>query len=122
MWDLNTIRRQNEGKASKLIREAQKTGGVSFNNRMEKLTLKDGYTVSIEKILETTDQEKLECCLNRELKKHVGSCFYGIWLKDGVFYLDGNINVSGKKLAIELGKLHEQRAIYDETKKEVITL
>tara|TARA_R110002020_G_scaffold405367_1_gene615356 strand:- start:160 stop:645 length:486 start_codon:yes stop_codon:yes gene_type:complete len=51
MHSLNTIKEQNKSNAKKLIDLTLKNGGVSFNNDLEPLTLKEGFAVGIKEIL-----------------------------------------------------------------------
>ena len=121
MHGLKTIIQMNKGKATLLIDETIRNGGVSFNSKLERLVLNFGYTVSVYSILKTENVSKVEKTLNTDLKNYSNS-FYGLWFSNGIFFLDGNINVSSKRLAMELGKLTNQDAIWDERNQEEITL
>ena len=120
MHGLETIIKLNKSKSTLLIDEAIKNGRVSFNSNLNKLVLNFGYTVSMYSIIETKNESKLETAINRMDKRN---SFYGLRLgRSGIFYLDANINVSNKSLAMELGRLWNQRAIYDEEKNETVLL
>ena len=111
MHDLNTIIKQNRSNAKKLIDATIILGGVSFDAKLNKLSLNFGYTVSMYTILKTKHTEDIEKALNG-LNEYEGS-FYGLWLHNDVFYLDSNLNVSSKKLALALGELTKQICIWD---------
>ena len=120
MHGLETIIQLNKSKSTLLIDEAIKNGRVLFNANLNKLVLNFGYTVSMYSIIETKNESKLETAINRMDKRN---SFYGLRLgRSGIFYLDSKINVSNKSLAIELGRLWNQRAIYDEEKNETVLL
>jgi len=92
MHSLNTIKEQNKSNAKKLIDLTIKNGGVSFNNNLEALTLKEGFAVGIkpikevnesfsndkkviEKILNTLEPFKANC-IDEKGKEY--NCFYGL--------------------------------------------
>ena len=120
MHGLETIIQLNKSKSTLLIDEAIKNGRVSFNAKLNKLVLNFGYTVQTYSIIETPNSEEIEIALNS--LNECSNSFFGLWLNDGVFHLDANINVSNKSLAMELGRLSNQRAIYDEEKNEEVLL
>ena len=117
MHSLEEIKAINRSKAKKLIDETVKSGGVSFSHKLNKLVFSDGYTVSISSVLITKDKTELEAALNRLNKIN---SFYGLWMDEGVFHLDINVNVSNKSLAIELGKEFNQIAVWSEREERVI--
>ena len=119
MHSLEEIKTINRSKAKKLIDETIKNGGVSFDSNLNKLVFNDGYTVSISSALKTKNKTELEAALNRLEKIN---SFYGLWIDDEIFYLDMNINVSNKTLALELGKEFNQIAIWSEREERVILL
>ena len=128
MHSLNTIKQQNKSNALKLIDLTIKNGGVSFNNNLEALTLKEGFAVGIkpikevnesfsndkkviEKILNTLEPFKANC-IDEKGKEY--NCFYGLWVSElGVFYLDGCVQILDYQTAVNYGKHFEQIAIYD---------
>ena len=119
MQSLKGIIQDNRSKAKKLIDETVKSGGVSFDSDLNKLVFNDGYTVSISSVLKTKNKSKLETTLNRLEKIN---SYYGLWMDEGEFNLDINVNVSNKSLAIELGKEFNQIAIWGERDERVILL
>lgn len=44
------------------------------------------------------------------VKKYNGNC--GVWLENGIYYVDHSFRVNTKKQALELGKLHNQISVY----------
>ena len=117
MHTLSEIKAMNRSKAKKLIDETVKSGGVSFDSDLNKLVINDGYTVSIYSVLKTKNKTECETALNR-LNKINSS--YGLWMDEGVFHLDINVNVSNKSLAIELGREFNQIAVWSEREERVI--
>ena len=124
MHSLNTIIEQNKSKARKLIDLTLKNGGVSFNHGLNPLKINKGFTVSIENNLTTDNLLEVEKALNRLSQKrvcHVG-CFFGLWIRDKLIYLDSNINLPNKELALEIANDRKEIAIYDNEKKESVIL
>jgi hypothetical protein len=128
MHSLNTIKEQNKSNAKKLIDLTIKNGGVSFNNNLVRLTLKEGFAVGIKPIKEvnesfSNDKKVIEKILNTlepfkasyiDEKGKEYKCFYGLWVSElGVFYLDGCIQILDYQTAVNYGKHFEQKAIYD---------
>lgn len=132
MHSLNTIKQQNKSNAKKLIDLTLKNGGVSFNNDLEPLALKEGFAVGIKPIKEvyenfSNDEKDIESILNT-LEPFNAHCtdemgtyniqgynaFYGLWVSElGVFYLDGCIQILDYQTAVNYGKHFKQQAIYD---------
>jgi len=128
MHSLNTIIEQNKSNAKKLIDLTLKNGGVSFNNDLEPLTLKEGFAVGIKPMKEvyenfSNDEKDIESILNT-LEPFNAHCidemgkgykaFYGLWVSElGVFYLDGCIQILDYQTAVNYGKHFNQKAIYD---------
>lgn len=44
------------------------------------------------------------------VKKYAGNC--GVWLENGVYYVDHSFRVNTKKQALELGKMYNQISVY----------
>jgi hypothetical protein len=125
MHSLNTIKEQNKSNAKKLIDLTIKNGGVSFNNNLEPLALKEGFAVGIEEVFFGDNLEELERTLNK-LESYkatftdasqgntITKGFYGIWVDSkGIFYLDKSINILDYQTAVNYGKKFEQISIYD---------
>jgi|ETN01SMinimDraft_4_1059930.scaffolds.fasta_scaffold14570_2 hypothetical protein len=120
MYDLNTIKKQNKSRAIKLIDRTKLDGGVSFNGNLEEIKPNYGFTVSMYDIIKTSDLGELEKALNK--LQNYSNSFYGLWLNDGLYYLDANLNVSDLSLALALGKLTNQKCVWDEVKKQEVKL
>lgn len=46
----------------------------------------------------------------KAVEKYNGSC--GVWLENGIYYVDHSFRVKTKKEAISIGKLHNQISVY----------
>lgn len=67
---------------------------------------KSGYQVGISGI-ETTDAREAY----NAIKAYNGNC--GVWIENGIYYIDYSIRVAGKQAALELGRACNQISIYD---------
>lgn len=76
------------------------------------LTLKNGTPI-IYKTGYQVATEGIECKTAREainaVKAYKGNC--GVWLSDGVFYIDKSHRVNTKKEALEVGRAHNQISV-----------
>jgi len=68
------------------------------------ITYKSGYQVATEGIECKTAREAINA-----VKAYGGNC--GVWLSDGVFYIDKSHRVNTKKEALEVGRAHNQISI-----------
>lgn len=92
--------------------------GITLNSDCQ-LNEKKGYCVSIAKYEYTTkDIDNVMIKLDEYLKiaKKNSSYNVGVWLDDGVFYIDISLVFKDKKKALEFGKNQHQLAIFDNVK------
>ena len=68
------------------------------------ITYKTGYQVATEGI-ETKNQEEAM----KAIRMYKGNC--GVWLADGVYYIDKSHRVATKREALAVGKAHNQISI-----------
>jgi len=121
MHDLQTIIKQNKSKAIKIIDQTKLDGGISFDGNLEEIKPNYGFTVSMYAVIKTDDPSKLEKALNN-IRNYFTPGFYGLWFNDGLYYLDANLNVSDLSLALALGKLSNQKCVWDEVKKQEVKI
>lgn len=101
--------------------------GATLTKTLRKSSLKSGYMVSLEGYevkIKATQSTKLMYEIGRANGKAEGieNSYVGIWIENGIAYIDVSVNIKDKKKAIEFGNLNKQLAIYDIKNKEVITL
>ena len=103
-------------------RKTHKTGkGNNMINirSIRKLTNNDGMTLKYGKIIRYKSgrqvaTEGVECKTAREainaVKAYAGNC--GVWLANGIYYVDKSKRVQTKKQALEIGKACNQISVY----------
>ena len=94
----------------KLLDITKENGGVTFDNELNILSYNHGFVVSIKSVIETTNKNKVACELLNLDNNHK---IYGLWIDNGVYYLDMNIHELSKSKAIAIGKECKQISIYD---------
>lgn len=76
------------------------------------LTLKDGKAITYKTGYQVADYG-VECKTLEEAEKAIaemnGTC--GIWLSDGIYYVDHSFRVNTKKEALEIGRAHNQISV-----------
>lgn len=89
----------------------------------EGLTLKDGKPISYSVGFQVAT-EGVECTCPKialqYIKQYQGNC--GVWLSGGVFYIDNSYHITNKQIAITIGKVKNQKSIYDWENDELIWL
>ena len=85
------------------IRKIENDGGLTLKNG-KPITYKTGFQVATEGT-KTTDIYAVRSII----KAYNGNC--GIWLENGIYYIDKSIRVSDKRAALALGKACEQISI-----------
>ena len=72
----------------------------------KKIQYKTGYQVAFEGIETTSTREAINA-----VKAYDGNC--GVWLENGVYYIDKGRRISTKKEAMQTGNQFNQISIYD---------
>lgn len=85
------------------LRKIENNGGLTLRNG-KPVTYKGGYQVATEGVT-TRDINQVRAFV----KAYDGNC--GLWLENGVWYIDKSIHVSGKKSALALGKACNQISV-----------
>lgn len=87
-----------------LMRSLVNHGGVTLKNGKE-ILYKSGWQVA---------DYGVECKTAEEAAKAVenmnGNC--GVWLENGIYYVDHSFRVNTKKRALEVGRAHNQISVY----------
>ena len=78
-------------------------GGLTLKGG-KPITYKTGYQVATEGIECHTAREAINA-----VKAYKGDC--GIWLSDGIYYIDKSHRVDTKKKALEVGRAHNQISV-----------
>lgn len=77
------------------------------------LTLKHGRPVNYKTGWQVADHgvecDSAESCI-KAVKEMRGEC--GIWLENGIYYVDHSFRVNTKKEAIEIGRAHNQISVF----------
>lgn len=85
------------------LKKIKNNGGLTLKNG-KPITYKSGWQVATEGV-ETTDINKV-----RELiKAYNGDC--GLWLENGVWYIDKSHRVNTKREALKIGRAYNQISI-----------
>ena len=85
------------------IRKIQENGGLTLKNG-KVITYKSGWQVADHGIEVTTAEEAIKA-----VRAMNGNC--GIWLENGIYYIDHSFRVNTKREAIAIGKEHNQISV-----------
>ena len=102
----NTDTKREEPKAMinvRTIRKIQNNGGLTLRNG-KPITYKSGWQVADFGYEATTPEE-----VSKLIRKLGGNC--GVWLENGIYYIDHSFRVKTKKEAMEIGKAHNQISV-----------
>ena len=120
MHGLETIIELNKSKADKLMDLTKINGGVTFDGKLNVLTLSKGYTVSIANISKSTGKN-IENQLNSLKSKGLEGIF-GLWINGADWYFDENIVVDNKETALKIARKFDELAIWDNKNKMEVRL
>ena len=85
------------------IRKIEECGGLTLKNG-KIITYKSGYQVATEGVAVTTPEEAIKA-----VRAYGGNC--GLWLENGIYYVDRSHRVSTKRDALALGRQCQQISI-----------
>lgn len=94
-----------------IIETIKENGGMTLG-----LNASKGYMVSLYGYEFTTKNEDEVLKKINEYKKIIenkAGCYVGVWLEDGLYYIDVSILIDNFNEALEVGKKNKQLAIYD---------
>ena len=109
-----TEREKQRGKDMINIRTLKKlknNDGLTFKQG-KVIEYKTGWQVATEGV-ETTDINEAM----KAIKAYSGDC--GIWLENGIYYIDKSHRVATKKIALEIGKTHKQISVFGWARKNL---
>lgn len=86
------------------LRKIENNGGLTLK-KGKIICYKTGYQVATEGVT-TTDINAVRALV----KEYDGNC--GLWLEDGVWYIDRSHREATKKKALEVGRAHNQISIF----------
>ena len=85
------------------IRKIQENGGLTLKNG-KVITYKSGWQVADHGIEATTAEEAIKA-----VRAMNGNC--GIWLENGIYYIDHSFRVNTKREAIAIGLVGDQISV-----------
>lgn len=85
------------------LRKVENNGGLTLKYG-KIITYKTGYQVATEG-LETRDINEAM----KMIRMYGGNC--GVWLENGIYYIDKSHRVSTKREALEIGRTHNQISV-----------
>ena len=86
------------------IRKLQNNDGLTLKNG-KPITYKTGYQVATHGTTYTNPED----CARAIRHEYKGNC--GVWLENGIYYVDHSFRVNTKTKAIEIGKAHNQISV-----------
>ena len=86
------------------IRKLENNDGLTLKNG-KIITYKTGWQVATEGVECKTAREAINA-----VKAYAGNC--GVWLADGVYYVDKSHRVNTKHMALEIGRACNQISVY----------
>lgn len=86
------------------IRKLAENDGLTLKNG-KIIRYKTGWQVATEGVICRTPQDAIKA-----VKAYDGNC--GVWLENGIYYVDKSHRVSTKKAALEIGKECAQISVY----------
>lgn len=95
-----------------LLKALKNNDGVTMKHG-KVITYKTGYQVADRGVECATAEEAAEA-----VKTFGGSC--GVWLSDGIYYVDHSFRVNTKREALRIGKEYNQISIFGWQKKNLI--
>lgn len=93
------------------IRKIENNGGLTLKNG-KIINYKTGWQVGLYGVTCTSPEE-----VRAIIKKFNGNC--GIWLEDGIYYIDYSIRIDTKSAALIVGRNHNQISIFGWAKKNL---
>ena len=93
------------------IRKLTENDGLTLKNG-KPITYKTGWQVATEGVECRTAEEAIKA-----VRAYAGTC--GVWLAEGIFYVDKSHRVNTKKEALEIGKNHSQISVFGWARKNL---
>lgn len=86
------------------IKKLSNNGGLTLKNGRI-ITYKTGWQVATHGVEVKTAREAIKA-----VKAYGGNC--GVWLENGIYYVDKSFRVDTKREALEIGRKHNQISIF----------
>ena len=93
------------------IKKLANNDGLTLKNG-KVITYRTGWQVATHGVEVKTAREAIEA-----VKAYGGNC--GIWLENGIYYVDKSFRVNTKREALEIGKAHNQISIFGWARKNL---
>lgn len=93
------------------IKKLANNDGLTLKNG-KVISYKTGWQVATHGVEVKTAREAIEA-----VKAYGGNC--GIWLENGIYYVDKSFRVNTKREALEIGRTHNQISIFGWTRKNL---
>ena len=92
--------------------------GATLTKELKQAELKEGYMVSLEGAESQVKGEDYQAIIKaieekQEIIKDNKGLFIGLWLDEGIMFIDVSINIEDRAEALEFAKRNKQLAIYD---------
>lgn len=85
------------------IRKLTNNGGLTLKGG-KSITYKSGWQVADHGIEAHSPEEAMKA-----IREMGGNC--GVWLEDGIYYIDHSFRVNTKREAMEIGRQHQQISV-----------
>lgn len=104
------------------ILEVIENGGATLNKRGDVVNFETGYQVSKKDCytINAGSVDKIARAINYLLRRVSGSEFVGVWINDGMAYIDISERIESKQEALRLGDERGQKSVYDWAKCDCI--
>ena len=109
------------------IKRIIENGGATITKELKKAELKRGFMVSLEGAetqVKGDDYQAIKKAIEEKqaIIKDNTNLFIGLWLDNGIMFIDISINIEDRAEALEFAKRNKQLAIYDLTNNDSIYL
>lgn len=93
------------------IRKLKNNDGFTLKNG-KLISYKTGWQVADNGVAATTPEAAM-----RAVKEMKGNC--GVWLENGIYYVDHSFRVNTKKKALEIGRQNDQISVFGWARKNL---
>ena len=101
----------------KILEYIKENGGITLTEKGKKAELKKGFMVSLFGTEYKTENKKEMIDKVKEylekIKDNRNGLFVGVWLEEGLYYVDFSVCIIDRVEALEFGKKHKQKSIYN---------
>ena len=109
------------------VKRIIKNGEATLTSELKQAELKRGFMVSLEGAESQVKGDDYQAIIKAIKEKQTiikdnKDLYIGLWLDNGIMYVDISINIEDRAEALEFGKKNKQLAIYDLTNNDSIYL